>query len=416
VPALRHRNFRLFLGGMLVSFVGTWMQTIGQAWLVLILTRDPFVLGLVTAAQGLPIVVLGLFGGVIADRAPKRAVILVCQSTMLALAAVLAGLCLTGVIEVWHVILLAFALGAVNAIDLPARQAFVVEMVGPTDTASAVGLHSSAYSGARLVGPAVAGLVIAAATSWLGDGVRASGVAFAANAVSYLFVLVAVAAIREDELFLSVRPAVPRGLRTAFRQIADGLAYLRGARPVLATLVVPGLIATIAVNFGVLVPVLAVEEFGMDSSGLGLLLAAAGVGGLLSALRIGVGGRAGPRVLIGGALVLGVAEVATGLVGVPLASAVALFLAGAGAVAMRTAANTNIQLATPQHLRGRVMSVFSIVFEGSSPMGGLLAGALAASLGVRLAFVITGVGAVLVAVLGASAVARIGRPADATDR
>jgi hypothetical protein len=154
----------------------------------------------------------------------------------------------------------------------------------------------------------------------------------------------------------------------------------------------------------------------MDPAGLGFLLAAAGVGGLLSALRIGLGGRAGPRVLIAGAVVLGVAEVATGLFAVPLASGVALFFAGAGAVAMRTAANTNIQLATPPHLRGRVMSVFSIVFEGSSPMGGLLAGAVAASLGGRLAFVATGVAAVLLAILGASAVARIGRPADATDR
>jgi MFS family permease len=401
---------------MLVSLVGTWIQTLGQAWLVLVMTSDPLMLGLVTAAQGLPIVGLGLFGGVIADRAPKRTVIFVCQSTMLVLAALLAALCLSGAIEVWHVVALAFALGVVNAIDMPARQAFVVEMVGPADTASAVGLHSSAYSGARLVGPAVAGVIIAAATSWLGDGVRASGIAFAVNAASYLFVLAAIVAIRERELFVTERPQVPRGIRAAVGQIADGLAYLRGARPVLATLVVPGLIATIAVNFGVLVPVLAVEEFGMDPAGLGFLLAAAGVGGLLSALRIGLGGRAGPRVLIAGAVVLGVAEVATGLFAVPLASGVALFFAGAGAVAMRTAANTNIQLATPPHLRGRVMSVFSIVFEGSSPMGGLLAGAVAASLGGRLAFVATGVAAVLLAILGASAVARIGRPADATDR
>ncbi|MDO8484676.1 MAG: MFS transporter [Candidatus Limnocylindrales bacterium] len=406
-PAFRHRNFRLFLGAQAVSLIGTWMQTLGQAWLILALTSDPFMLGLATAAQGLPIVGFALVGGVIADRVSKRRLLVMTQSSMLLLALVLGLLCLTGAVAVWHVLLLAFALGCVNAIDMPARQAFVVEMVGPDGVASAVGLSSTAYNAARLIGPAIAGLVIGVATAEMGSPIRGTGAAFVINALSYAAVLLGLLMLREEELFPLERKAAARGVWAVVHEIGEGLAYVRGTKPVLAALVVPGLISTVAVNFNVLVPVLARQELALDAGGLGLLLAAVGVGALIAALRIGIGGRAGPRALIGGAVVLGVALVLTGIFPWLALTIAFLSAAGAGAVSMRTAANTSIQLATPPLLRGRVMSLFSIVFEGSSPMGGLIAGAIAGAFGVRVAFIVAGVAAVLLAVLGAPLLSRV---------
>lgn len=406
-PALRHRNFRLFLGTQAVSLVGTWMQTLGQAWLILVLTGDPFVLGLATAVQGLPILAFALVGGVLADRVPKRRLLVTTQAAMLVLALILGLLCLAGAVVAWHVLLLAFALGCVNAIDMPTRQAFVLEMVGPDGVASAVGLNSTAYNAARLIGPAIAGLVIGAATAGMGSPIRGLGVAFVANALSYGAVLLGLLMMREDELFRLERGALARGPGAIAREIGEGLAYVRGAKPVLAALVVPGSIAMVAVNFNVLVPVLARQDLGLDAGGLGLLMAAVGVGALIAALRIGIGGQAGPTALVGGALVLGCAMVLTGIVTVPGLTVALLCVAGAGAVSMRTAANTSIQLATPPLLRGRVMSLFSVVFEGSSPLGGLIAGAIAGAFGGRTAFIVVGVVAVVLALLGAPVLSRV---------
>lgn len=382
------------------------MQTLGQAWLVLVLTQDPFMLGLVTAVQGLPIVGFALVGGVIADRASKRQVLGFTQTMMLLLALALGILCLTGVVAIWQVVLLAFALGCINAIDMPARQAFVLELVGPDAVASGVGLNSAVYNAARLIGPAIAGLIIGVATTGLGNPIRGTGVAFVLNAVSYVFVLLGLLAMREGELFHPERRAAARGVHAVAREIGEGLGYVRRARPVLVTLLIPGAIATLAVNFNVLVPVLAREEFALDAAGLGVLMAAVGVGALVASLRIGVGGTAGPHVLIGGAAILGLAEVLLGISGSPAMAIACLFAAGLGAVSMRTAANTTIQLATPSHLRGRVMSIFAIIFEGSSPLGGLIVGAVAGTFGGRPAFVLTGLAAVALIVLGAPALAR----------
>lgn len=406
-PALQRRNFRLFIGSQFVSLIGTWMQTLGQAWLVLVLTHDPFVLGLVTAAQGLPVLVFSLIGGVIADRAEKRRVIILTQSLMLVIALILGLLCLTGTVAVWHIVLLAFALGTVNAVEIPTRQSFVVEMVGPRLLASAVGLNSATYNSGRLIGPAVAGLVIGAATTALGNPIQATGVAFVINAASYLIVVTALLRMREEEMFPVQRKATVRSVRAVLKEIGEGLAFVRGAKPVLATLLVPGLIAMIAVNFQVLVPVLAQEEFAMDPTVLGLLLAAVGVGALTAALLIGVGGRAGPGALIGGALTLGLALLLTGFGPPLLVTAVLLFAAGAGATSMRTAANTTIQLATPPLLRGRVMSLFALVFEGWSPMGGLITGAVTAQFGGRVGFIVFGAAALLLLLVGARELSRV---------
>lgn len=318
---------------------------------------------------------------------------------MFILAMFLGVLALTQQVEVWHVVVLALALGCANAIDMPARQAFVVEMVGPDDVGSAVGINSAIYSAGRLVGPALAGLAIAAMTEATGSAVEATGGAFVINAVTFGSVVIALLLLRQADLYPVERPAGPRRLRQVPRDIADGIGYLRGARPVLLTLLVPGAIAMVAVNFNVLVPVYA-RETGVGAGELGILLSAVGVGSLAAALWIGMSGTAGPRVPAGGALLLGGTLILLGLISVPLVWLVLLFGAGLGASAMRTAANTQIQLATPGAVRGRVMSIFTIVFEGIAPMGGLAVGALAALGGAQAAFAITGVGALLVLTLG----------------
>jgi len=405
-PALAHFNFRVYLLTQGTSVVGTWMQTLGQAWLVLQLSGDPFVLGLVVACQGIPVAVFGLFGGVVADRMDKRRLIVITQALMLLLALGLGVLTISGLVEIWHVVVFALAVGTVFAIDMPARQAFVSEMVGPSDVASAVALNSTVYSAGRLVGPAVAGVVIAATSAAFGSQVQGTGVAFLVNAASYGAVILGMLLMRASELIDVERAASARTVGAIARQIGEGLRFVKASPAMLATLLIPGAIAIVAVNFGVYVPVMA-KEAGLDASGLGLMLAAPGLGALLSAMRIGFGGRAGPRLLVGGAALLGATEVVVGLVSLPGLVLVMLFLAGAGATAMRASTNTMLQLGTPSSLRGRVMSLFTIVFEGMSPAGGLLAGALAAAVGGRAALGIAG--AIALALAGLAGFVLLGR-------
>ncbi len=412
-PALSRRNYRIFITAQSASLVGTWMQTLGQAWLIVVLTRDPFVLGVITVAQALPVLIFSLFGGVVADRADKRRILTITPALSALLAAILGVLCVTGTVEVWHIAVLAFLLGTVNAVEIPVRQAFVMEMVGPELVSSAVGLNSSSYQGGRLVGPAIAGVLIGVTTNLMGSAVAGTGVAFLINAASFAVVVVGYLAMHPAELIPVVRKTVvARGPRAVLRQIREGINEVRHDRPVLVTFLVPGLISTMAINFGVLIPVLALE-YGLDSGGLGLLMATNGVGALIAAVRIGLGGRSNPGTLIQGALVLGVTLILAGLsveAGMPVPlTALLLFIAGAGAVTMRTATNTSIQLATAPEMRGRVMALFALVFEGVSPMGALFIGAVAATLGGPAAFVVCGSSAVILALLGGSEVRKIRR-------
>jgi MFS family permease len=399
-PAFAYYNYRLYFLGFGTSVVGTWMQTLGQAWLVLQLTPDPFILGLVVACQGIPVAALGLFGGVITDRMDKRRLILMTQVTMLVLALGLGTLTLTGLVQVWHIALFALATASVFAIDMPARHAFISEMVGPNDVGSAVALNSTVYSVGRLIGPAVAGIVIALATAAMGDPVAATGVAFFANAASYVAVLGSLAGMRTAELLPTMRVAGPREAGAILREIREGLRFVRASPYIRTTLFIPGLIATVAINFGVFVPVMA-KESGLDASGLGIMLAAPGLGALLAATFIGFGGNAGARVILAGAVLVGAAEFAIGFTAAPPLVLALLFCAGAGATGMRASANTQIQVNTPAHLRGRVMSIFAMIFEGASPAGGLLAGALAGAVGGRTALGIVGAVAILLAATAA---------------
>jgi MFS family permease len=390
--ALRHRNYRLFYGGQLVSLVGTWMMTVAQSWLVLQLTHDPFVLGVVAAAQFLPVLVLGLFGGLIADSLPKRRTLIATQGFAMILGLIMSALVLTHTVQVWHVLVVAFLLGCRNAVDMPTRQAFAVEMVGREDISNAVALNSAMFNGARVIGPAVAGLTI---------GLFDVGPAFLLDALSYLAVIVALVAMRDKEL--DTRPGIerPASVSAALASLREGLGYVRRTRVVLVATLVIGLVSTFGMNFTVVIPPLVETVLHSDATGYGFLMAAMGVGSMLSALTIAFSGRTTPLIIGIGAAMLGVAEIALGFTESFPGALVLMFVAGVGGIGMAATANTMIQLNVPDALRGRVMSVYTTVFAGSTPVGGLLTGAVASSFGAAVAIglggaasLLTGLGAI----------------------
>ncbi len=379
--AFGHRNYRLFFAGQAVSLVGTWMQQVAQGWLVLTLTGDPFWLGAVAAAQFLPVMVFGLFAGILADVLPKRQTLMAVQAVMMVLAVILTVLTATGVVEVWMIVVLALALGCANAVDMPVRQSFAIEMVGSRDVGNAVAINSAMFNGARVVGPALAGLTI---------GAFGIAPAFAINAISFLAVIVALVLMRDDELR---RPALiprPRSVGAVFENLREGLSFVRHTPIVLLAVTTVGLVATFGMNFQVVIPPLAQDALGSDASGFGFLMAASGLGALSAAVFLVINGRPRPIRIALGAIVLGVASLALALsTSYPL-SLLLMVPVGAGGIAMAATANATIQLAVPDGLRGRVMSVYTTVFSASMPVGGLLMGALASSLGILQAIAIGG--------------------------
>jgi len=388
--AFRHRNYQLFFGGQLISLVGTWMQQVAQAWLVLELTGDALWLGVVAAAQFVPVMIFGLFGGLLADALPKRQTAFATQAVMMTLAAILAVLTLSGVVEVWMIVVLALLLGCANAIDMPVRQSFVVEIVGRTDIGNAVALNSAMFNAARILGPAVAGLTI---------GAFGSGVAFAINAASFAAVLVALAAMDGSALRTPELPPRPRSTAQVVEQLREGIGYVRHTPPVLLAILVIGLVSTFGMNFSVVIPALAKEVLGLQAEGYGFLMAASGVGSLLAAGWLAVSGGL-PRTgrLVGGAIALGIAEVLLAVSNLFPVAILLMVVVGFGGITMAATANTMIQLNVPDTLRGRAMSVYTTVFAGSTPIGGLLFGWLASAAGVAIAVAAGGLGALLVGI------------------
>jgi MFS family permease len=406
LTAFRHRNYRLFFGGQAISLIGTWMQQVAQAWLVLTITNgDPLWLGVVAAAQFLPVMILGLFAGILADVLPKRQTLLAVQVVMMALAAVLAVLTATGLVQVWMIVLLAILLGCANAVDMPVRQSFAYEMVGPRDVGNAVALNSAMFNGARVAGPAIAGLTI---------GVFGIATAFAINAASFLAVIVGLWLMRDDELRLPRLVPRPRSVREVFVNLAEGLRFVRDTPVVLLAVTVVGLVATVGMNFTVLIPPLAANVLHSDAAGYGFLMTASGLGALGAAVALVIGGRPHPVRIAGGALVLGVASVLLSVsTSFPLSLALMIPI-GAGGITMAATANATIQLAVPDGLRGRVMSVYTTVFAGSVPIGGIAAGALASAAGVSTTVAISGLLSLAVGLGAYVWWRRIGSPSPAT--
>ncbi|HEX5239500.1 MAG TPA: MFS transporter [Candidatus Limnocylindrales bacterium] len=370
--ALGHRNYRLYFGGQLVSLVGTWMMSVAQSWLVLELTGNAFILGLVAAVQFTPVLILGLFGGIIADVWPKRRVLVLTQGFAAILSFAMTILVFTGVVQVWHVFVIALLLGIRNSVDMPTRQAFAVEMVGREDIGNAVALNSAIFNSARVVGPALAGLAI---------GVFGVALAFFIDAVSYLAVIGALLAMDEDALHVRGGIERPDSVSEVTNHLREGLGYVRSTPIVLLAIAVIGIVSTFGMNFSVVMPPLTQLVLHSDATGYGFLMAATGVGSLLAALTIAFSGKTGPLIIGAGALLLGIAEVVVGVSRSYGLSLVAMFFAGVGAISMAATCNTVIQLTVPDRLRGRVMSVYTTVFAGSTPIGGPLMGWVASAYG-----------------------------------
>lgn len=369
--SLRNYNYRLFYAGQAISLSGTWMQTIGQAWLVLDLTHSPFALGTVTMLQFLPISLLVLFGGVFADRVPKRRVLVFTQSAAMLQALALAVLTWTGVVALWHVYVLAALLGLTNALDNPTRQAFVVEMVGPEDVTNAVALNSSLFNSARLIGPAVGGVVIALV------GV---GTAFFLNGLSFIAVIAGLLLMKPELL----RAMPPRKTGNVLEELTEGLSYAVRTPDILFILIVMAAIGTFGYNFTVVLPLLARTVLGVGSIGFGAMTSAVGIGSLLSALALAALNRSSRLVLLAGATgftILLAAVAASTMFALTILLLVAL---GMASIAFTTTGNTTLQLAAPGHLRGRVMSLYMLLFAGTTPIGGEATGIMAEHIGIRL--------------------------------
>ncbi len=362
--ALKHRDFRLFWAGQLVSLVGRWMQSVGQAWLVLELTGSALRLGILLALQFLPILLLSFPAGALADRLPKHRLLVLTQGTLALLALGLAALTWTGRVEYWHVVVLAALTGVANALDMPARQSLTVELVGKDDLVSAIALNSGVFNAARLVGPAVAGLLIAR---------YGTAIAFFLNGVTYLPVVGALLAMRPAPLPRAGRAAT---LRT---EIADGLRYARGSPLVSLVLSLVLVVSVFTINHGVVVPLLAREVLREDAGGFGLLMAAVGAGALVGAALLAQFGRPRPPVAL---LVAAAVVVAVGLLLLAavrefwLASAI-LFAVGLAQIVFLSGCNATLQVTVPDELRGRVMSFYALAFAGVSPIGAFLIGAIA---------------------------------------
>jgi MFS family permease len=384
--ALRHRNFRLWFFGQLTSLIGTWMQTIAQNWLVYKLTGSAWDLGLVNFVGAIPLVPLTLHAGAIADRFSKRRIIFLTQASMMALAFVLAILCATGAVRLWHVIGLAFLLGTAQAIDTPARQAFVIELVGREDLANAIALNSGTFHGARVIGPAVAGILVAA--------IGVSG-AFFLNGASFLAVLGA--------LFLMdatlIRRAQPDG--TGRDDLWGGVRYLAGNRASGSVVLLISLSAFLAMPYYVLVPIFAKEVLGGGAGGYGGLMSAAGVGAVLGSLYAASGGavRRKGALLTAGSLSFPLLLLAFSFSRSYTVSILLLAAVGFAFVIQNAPANSLLQSLVPDHLRGRVLAIYVSLFLGLMRLGGLLVGLLATATSATAALAITAAASLVASLL-----------------
>jgi MFS family permease len=383
------RNYRYFFVGQVVSQTGSWMQRIAQGWLILQLTHSAVAVGILAMAQFLPFTALGLFAGVIVDRLDARRTVIGTQAAQMVLASVLAGIVLAGVAQPWHVYVLALLNGAVLVLDAPSRQSLTYRMVGPHDLPNAIALNSSLFNAARIFGPAVGGVVIAAV------GI---GWCFGVNAISFLAVLAGLFAMRSSEfheLNRPQRPSILRGTR-------EGLAFVRARPQMLIVLSLTVVLSTFCFNFNVLLPVLAKRTLEAGPETLGLLSALFGAGALVGALLAAGAGKASMKLMVAGAAVFTSAELLLAPErSVPLTGAL-LLLAGVGFTVWSANSNSSLQLQAPDHLRGRVVGLYFYAFNGTGPLGGVLAGWLAAKGGTELAFFVGGAAGLVGTALAAS--------------
>ncbi|PIB06585.1 MFS transporter [Streptomyces sp. HG99] len=373
--SLKVRNYRLFFMGQVVSNTGTWMQRIAQDWLVLSLTGSSAAVGITTALQFLPMLLFGLYGGVLVDRLPKRPALLVTQTAMAVTGLALAFLTLSGHVHVWHVYVAAFAVGLATVVDNPARQSFVSEMVGPDQLQNAVSLNSANFQSARLVGPAVAGLLITSVgTGW----------AFLFNGLSFVAPIAGLLLMRARELHVVKR--APRGKG----QLREGLAYVAGRPALIWPIVLVGFIGTFGFNFPVWLSAYADDVFHAGAGAYSLFNTLMAVGSLAGALLAARRGKARTRILIAAAMAFGVLEVAAAVAPSLWLFSLLMIPIGIFGLTVNVTANTAVQMATDPAMRGRVMALFMMVFMGGSPLGAPLVGWVTDAYGPRAGFAFGG--------------------------
>ena len=365
--ALKHRNFQLFFAGQFISLTGTWMQSVAQSWLVYRLTGSVLLLGLIGFASQIPVFLIAPFGGAVADRYNRQKILICTQTSAMITAFVLATLTLTGNIQVWHLFVIAVCFGIANAFDIPTRQAFVTDMVGKEDLLNAIALNSSMFNGARIVGPAIAGILVA---------IVGEGWCFFGNAVSYIAVITGI-------LLMKITPVIREYKGTTFSNIAEGFRFVAKTPPIRGLLLLLGLISLMGMPYAVLMPIFADKILHGSSDTLGYLMGASGSGALIAALilasRKEVFGLGRWVAFASGGL--GISLILFSFSGVFWLSMLCLIPVGFSMMTQMSSSNTLIQAMVPDELRGRVMSVYSMMFMGMAPLGALLAGTLAGIMG-----------------------------------
>ncbi|MDL9938040.1 MFS transporter [Gordonia sp. ABSL1-1] len=368
--SLGNRNYRIYYGGQALSLIGTWMQATAQAWLVLTLSDSPSLLGLIVALQALPVLLFGPYAGVIADRVDRRRLMMMLQSVMGVLAAVLAILTIGGWVQVWQVATLALLLGLNNAFEIPARQAFIHQIVGPDLIRNAVTLNSVMVNAARAIGPAVGGILLA---------LVGAGWCFAFNAASFVAVVVSLSMLRTSELVHEEPVARAKG------QLREGLRYVRGTPDLWVPLVMMAVVGTLAYEFAVSLPVLARDVFDSGPEAFGFMTSSMGIGAVFGGLIVAARGSTGLRPLTLAAAGFGVTIAVTALAPELWMAIVAMFFVGWLSVSFTAMGNATLQLSAAAHMRGRVMALWSVAFMGSTPIGGPLIGAISEHAGARIA-------------------------------
>ncbi len=376
--ALRHRNYRLFFAGQLISLVGTWMQMVAQPWLVYRLTGSSLLLGSVAFVSQIPVLLLAFVGGTVADRYNRHRVVIATQSAAMVLAFILSALTLTGMVRIWHIFVLSGLLGVVNSFDMPGRQAFIVELVEREDLMNAIALNSSIFNGARVVGPAVAGLLIAS----IGEGW-----CFFANGVSYVAVIACL-------LCMKLQPrSLPASGGSSRSDLLEGFRYVQRTTPIRAVILLVGIVSIAGMPQSVLMPIFADQILHGGARGLGILMGATGLGALAGAMSLAArsGTRGLGRVIAYASGGFGAALILFSLSHWFWLSALLLLPAGFCFMVQMAASNTLLQTMVPDRLRGRVMAVHVMTFMGLSPFGSIIAGFVAEHLGAPLALSLGGV-------------------------
>ncbi|MCH5645400.1 MFS transporter [Gordonia sp. ABSL49_1] len=373
--SLASHNYRLYFGGQALSLIGTWMQATAQAWLVLTLSGSASILGIIVALQALPVLLLGPYAGVVADRVDRRKLMIALQSVMGILAAILATLALGGWVQVWQIAILAVLLGLNNAFENPARQAFIHQIVGHDLIRNAVTLNSVLVNAARAVGPATAGVILAAV---------GAGWCFAINAASFVAVVVSLLVMRTSEITYEQPVARAKG------QLREGLRYVGGRPTLWVPLVMMAIVGTLAYEFPVSLPVAASEVFDGGPQAFGFMTSSMGIGAVIGGLVVAARGTTGLRTLTFAAFGFGVTIALTALAPTLWLAIIALFFVGWLSVSFMSTGNATLQLESEPQMRGRVMALWSVAFMGSTPIGGPIIGAVSEYAGARVAL---GVGA-----------------------